>query len=747
MLRSKLEHKVLLIIIIALICGLGLSVVISIKRESDNLADQYRVRSLLFGDTLMTGFRNVMLSGRAGYVKQLIAEARAEFRDYGQLLLFDNMGKQIFAERGAFLTRPASEPRVAAIFQSQQSETFGHTRISTLLNEARCQVCHGAAEQIRGITWLSVKEEDTPAAPLMAGQILAAAFKQIMVSGQGELANTLLMDASDISGLTFAQVYDNAGYYPAFGDQDREVDEEALAAAITHFETNPNTSYQSASSGDDRVLFLPLPNEERCYVCHGDDHNLRGMLAMVYSKELDGMQSKSFLESNLRIAQESFATGFRSMMLAESGTHSGHYIDAVRQLPFVDSARLFARKKEKPVELYVPNRVPETTPSSIADSVQALIRKVNQAGIADEVPGQTFVEKRDGETFLVQIKAIKNELRCQACHTPPQEGNPNYALLQDRWKVRTIVAVSSPMTGIEKQISQNKRISIFIGLVTLFFVWLILHFFMKRYVIRPISAIGTTASEIGSGNLQARTQISSVDELGRLAGQINDMANGLRERFELTKFVSGETLDAVQTSEEGVQLGGERKLRTLFFSDIRGFTAYSEKVAPEQVISMLNTYLREQSYIVKEYGGDIDKFVGDELVATFADDGSGHEDNMVLRAIRCAYAIQLCVRELNQQYPDAPIGIGIGINTGPVVLGAMGSEERMDYTVLGDPVNVGARLCSAADAFQIILSEASYQYIKDRKDIQLQPLPPLAVKNKSEPLKVYEVRSVDLAQT
>lgn len=136
MLRSKLEHKALLIIIIALISGLGLSVVISIKRESYNLADQYRVRSLLFRDTLMTGFRNVILSGRAGYVKQLIAEARAEFRDYGQLLLFDNMGKQIFAERGTFLTRPASEPRVAAIFQSQQSETFGHTRISTLPNEA-----------------------------------------------------------------------------------------------------------------------------------------------------------------------------------------------------------------------------------------------------------------------------------------------------------------------------------------------------------------------------------------------------------------------------------------------------------------------------------------------------------------------------------------------------------------------------------------------------------------------------------
>ena len=119
MLRSKLEHKVLLIIIIALICGLGLPVVISIKRESANLADQYRVRSLLFGDTLMTGFRNVMLSGRAGYVKQLIAEARAEFRDYGQLLLFDNMGKQIFAERGEIVSHEKMPPVESDVFRAK----------------------------------------------------------------------------------------------------------------------------------------------------------------------------------------------------------------------------------------------------------------------------------------------------------------------------------------------------------------------------------------------------------------------------------------------------------------------------------------------------------------------------------------------------------------------------------------------------------------------------------------------------
>ena len=146
MLRSKLEYKILVIIVIALLCGLGLSVVISIKRESDNLAEQYRVRSLLFGDTLMAGFRNVMLSGRAGYVKQLINDARLEFQEFGQLILFNNEGQEIFEERGPFLTQRVEEPRVAAVFESHYNETFGRTRISPLLNEKRCQVCHGASE-------------------------------------------------------------------------------------------------------------------------------------------------------------------------------------------------------------------------------------------------------------------------------------------------------------------------------------------------------------------------------------------------------------------------------------------------------------------------------------------------------------------------------------------------------------------------------------------------------------------------
>ena len=738
MLTSKLEHKIFLIIVITLVCGLGLSVLISIKRESDSLEREYLRRSQLFGDTLMTGFRNVMLSGRAGYVKQLVREAREEFKVFGKLQLFNNEGEEIFADQGPFLTSPVDEPRVAATLASMQVQTFDHTRITPLLNEGRCQACHGDSDPVRGASWLSLDAEQSRTGSRMAAEIVAAAFKQIMVSGQGELADTLLTDARAIPRVQFAQVYDNSGYYPAFGNLDLEVSEDALSEAVARFDEDPNAAPLTLDAGGNRHVFVGLPNEERCYVCHGDDHALRGILAMVYDTDEDETAA------DLVVAQESFATGFRSMMLVESGTHSGHFVDAVRHLPFVAQARLFTRTKTEPepVELYIPNQSPEKPVSSVLDSVQSMIRQVNLAPTG-EVDPRVYIDERESGTYLVQVKPIENEVRCQVCHSPPDEDSPDYELMKDRWKVRTVVAVSSPMDAIHEQIDRNKRISIIIGVGTLLFVWIILRLFMKQFVIRPIAAIGETANQIGSGNLKARTQIHSGDELGQLAGEINEMATGLRERFELTKFVSGETLDAVQHSEEGVQLGGERRLRTLFFSDIRGFTAYSENVEPEQVITMLNTYLREQSYIVKQYGGDIDKFVGDELVATFDDEGD-HADNMVLRALRCAFAIQLRVRELNRQYPDADIGVGIGINSGLVVLGAMGSEERMDYTVLGDTVNTGARLCSAAEAFQIILSEEARTYVADREDVQLRELPPLSVKNKSEPLKVYEVFNVDL---
>ena len=253
---------------------------------------------------------------------------------------------------------------------------------------------------------------------------------------------------------------------------------------------------------------------------------------------------------------------------------------------------------------------------------------------------------------------------------------------------------------------------------------------------RPILEIDRVAESVSRGNLRVRVKgVKSNDEIGDLAHRINDMIQGLLERFNLEKFVSGETIAAVKGIEEGgVKLGGERKLVTVFFSDIRGFTSFSEGREPEMVVEMLNTYLRHQAYIVKQYFGDIDKYVGDELVAVF----QGPE--MMKNAVFCALAIQKKMSELTAEHTEWNISVGIGINTGEVVMGAMGSEDRMDYTIIGDTVNLGARLCSSAGPGQTLLSETSKNYVVNIDGIQLAELPPMKVKGKKKPISVYELK-------
>lgn len=261
-------------------------------------------------------------------------------------------------------------------------------------------------------------------------------------------------------------------------------------------------------------------------------------------------------------------------------------------------------------------------------------------------------------------------------------------------------------------------------------------FIFAQRMSRPILAIDRVAAEVSRGNLNVRVEgVKSRDEIGDLAVRMNEMIRGLLERFHLAKFVSGGTLDAVKSSAgEGVQLGGVRRRVTVFFSDIRGFTSFSEDVEPEVVVEMLNTFLREQAEVVKEFHGDIDKYVGDELVAVF------QGDDMVENAVRCAVKIQRQMERLRAEHPEWDVSVGIGVNTGEVVMGAMGSEDRMDYTILGDTVNVGARLCSLAGRGQTLLSESSYQEVAGLDGISAERLEPIEMKGKSRRVEIYEVR-------
>jgi adenylate cyclase len=326
-----------------------------------------------------------------------------------------------------------------------------------------------------------------------------------------------------------------------------------------------------------------------------------------------------------------------------------------------------------------------------------------------------------------------NDEKCQACHNPPKPDDPDFAIEKDIWKVRSSVKVSTSMEPVLNEIKRNLYASVGVGILTVLMVGITLRIFMKLVVVKPLLIIGAAADKIGRGDLTVTASVKSEDEIGSLADRINTMIQGLRERLHLTKFVSEETVGAVEGKDmEGVSLGGERKDATVLFSDIRNFTSYSEKVEPEEVIDMLNSYLNTQAEVVKNNGGDIDKFVGDELMAVFKG------KSMVEKAVKCSVEIQKKIAVMNKKNKKN-IEVGIGINAGPMVMGAMGSKDRMDYTVLGDNVNLGARLCSAAKPGEIIISNRAVRFLPKSHSVDLRPLDPLKVKGKKDVIEVFSI--------
>ena len=252
---------------------------------------------------------------------------------------------------------------------------------------------------------------------------------------------------------------------------------------------------------------------------------------------------------------------------------------------------------------------------------------------------------------------------------------------------------------------------------------------------RPILTIGEAVTEVGRGNFAARvTDVRTRDEIGDLASRINTMIVQINERFQLAKFVSGGTIAAIQKSDSGgVRLGGERREVAILFADIRGYTAFAELRAPETVVEVLNSYFQRIADVVSAHRGDIDKYVGDQIMAVF------QGEDMAADSAACSLAIQDVMDTVKSEHPEWGLDIGIGVDMGEVVMGAMGSKERMDYTVLGDHVNLAARLCSYAAAKQTIVSDAVADRIRTNPAFRLEALEPIRVKGKSAALEVYSV--------
>jgi adenylate cyclase len=211
-----------------------------------------------------------------------------------------------------------------------------------------------------------------------------------------------------------------------------------------------------------------------------------------------------------------------------------------------------------------------------------------------------------------------------------------------------------------------------------------------------------------------------------------------RERFQ--RLLSPDLAEMVVSGELKVEKGGESRVSTVLFADIRGFTAMSEDMSAAKVLQMLNEYFEMMVEIVFRYEGTVDKFVGDMVMVIWGAPVA-HEDDPI-RAVRAAMDMQAAIIGYNTMRSlmgQPPINVGIGINTGELVAGYIGSTRTMSYSVIGDSVNIASRLCSAAEPGQILISEATYGKIGDQFTVA--ELAPVRAKGKSKPLKVFSVLS------
>ncbi len=209
-----------------------------------------------------------------------------------------------------------------------------------------------------------------------------------------------------------------------------------------------------------------------------------------------------------------------------------------------------------------------------------------------------------------------------------------------------------------------------------------------------------------------------------------------RERFQ--RLLSPAIAELVVSGDLAVEKGGQARDTTVFFSDIRGFTALSETRTAQQIVDMLNEYFEMMVETIFKYEGTLDKFVGDEIMALFGAPVS-HPDDPI-RAVRVAVEQVRALEEWNRvrvAEGEPAINIGIGINSGSVVAGYLGSSKALEYTVIGDVVNTASRLCSVAKAGEIIISKSTYELVKDH--FTTEALAPTQVKGKAQALQIYRV--------
>lgn len=696
-LRRYLVLKVGIIVLCAVLLGFAASAAVSSHLQIQSMERMHRASASFLANGLAAGVRHAMLSGNGTAVRELLEDAERRIQ-HAKVKVYAASGEEVFTAKSP---PPAPEDVAPHVRKALAIKKFHRSEagqsVYPIPTEKRCKQCH-EGDGLRGVLTIDtdhaeVKLDGSDRAQAAMVSVARAGFVQVMAAEQEDHLDEYFAElARRTPGIAGVAVYDAAGEH-YFGRSDLALDAATLTRAL---QPGPVIT---VPRGDAVIHLLPLENEARCQGCHDADEPMRGALAILIEPEEFADCYTIFNAS---------VTSLNHIMMSGLGRLGVQFLDEVANTGAAASLTLHDADGRLVHDAFAEHEPPPM--------VAKALRRLESA--------MTTVIHGDSEAF-VYVDPLRNEPRCQTCHGTEKE-------------LRGAISISLDTTEAARERRSLRRQTVTYAGATVALVVILLFFGLRITVLLPVKAIGAAAERIGDGDLDVQVELGSVDEIGRLAERINGMVLGLRKKLELSKFVSRATVDRVdshvETMDGKVIRSGKRKRITVLFSDIRGFTAFAETRQPEEVVEMLNAYLQVQSKVVAFHGGDIDKFVGDELMARF--DGPDQET----RAVRAAIGMLEAVQQLNEDRALSmgyEVGVGIGVNVGGMVIGAMGSEDRMDFTVIGDEVNLGARLCSAAEPGQVLVSQGVHDAVASGEGLQLDALDPIQVKGKSDLVAIF----------
>jgi class 3 adenylate cyclase len=333
-------------------------------------------------------------------------------------------------------------------------------------------------------------------------------------------------------------------------------------------------------------------------------------------------------------------------------------------------------------------------------------------------------------------------LVCELAEHLPPSGVPGRVGVPLRWKLLSSIPLINVVTGVvvsglssgQSSSLAGLGLSVVAAVVVAFTISLELTVLMSRSILRPVRDLLDATERVKAGDFSARVPVISGDELGTLALSFNEMMRGLAEREALhdafARYVDPQV--ARRVLDEGSRIDGEEAEVTIAFVDIRDFTSFAERTSAREAVAYVNDFLELVVPIVTRHGGHANKFVGDGLLAVFGAPVRlpDHADRAVAAAAEMAGAVQ-------ERFGER-LRIGVGLSSGPVLAGTVGGGDKLDFTVIGDPVNVASRVeeVTRATGDTVLITEATHALLANQR-VPLEARGAIPLKGRNDPVRIY----------